>query len=469
MRRSARRDCHSAIVVIFLAAIAIAFHGPTSAGEPSRARAVLVEEVRNDAPSFYVRVDVDHPGRVYRVGQKMRVSVRSEKGGHLYLFYLDASGTISCLFPNRFQTDNRLAAGAPGVEVPAPNARFALRIAEPTGREVLKAIVASRPLDQLELHRLTQGDYTVLTPQQIKGMSVEVKRGDVDWAEHAIEILTTSEPILLEPTTAGAPRRVGLFVGISDFADPGIRDLQVAHKDAEAMADVLRETCGLQEAAVLVDRQATLANIEQKIRRWLPEVTRPGDLVVLYWSGHGARCADDNGDEKDGYDEFLVPADGRLGDAATLRRTMLIDDTFGRWMQDLDGRKLVIILDTCHSGGQSRQCKGLASPSSEKPAGAFDFLDGDLQRTKDLGQKDTAILTSSLADQLSYERRENDLSTMTYFLVEEIRTRAGPLPLSDLYEAVKRRVAAYVAQEFPGSAQTPLLIQDASQPMYLRP
>ena len=64
----------------------------------------------------------------------------------------------------------------------------------------------------------------------------------------------------------------------------------------------------------LANEQATRANIEHAIRRHLPAVTRPGDTVLIYWSGHGSRCADTDGDEKDGFDEYLVPHDGRVSD-----------------------------------------------------------------------------------------------------------------------------------------------------------
>jgi len=46
----------------------------------------------------------------------------------------------------------------------------------------------------------------------------------------------------------------------------------------------------------------------------------------------------------------------------TIRRTALTDDTFGRWIQDLDGRRVVLILDTCHSAGQAAGQKGIAMP-----------------------------------------------------------------------------------------------------------
>lgn len=239
------------------------------------------------------------------------------------------------------------------------------------------------------------------------------------------------------------------------------------------MADAMRRFGRLDESTVLINEQATLGNIEQAVRRWLPAVTRPGDTVIFYWSGHGARCADDNGDEKDGYDEYLVPHDGRLGDIETIRRSMLLDDTFGRWVQELDGRRLAIILDTCHSGGQTAEEKSLGKGLDVGPAvgggAAFDFLDGEMQRAKDIGQQDTVLLASSQAAQVSFERREGDLSTMTYFFVAAVVSANRPLTITDIYGQIRPQVAEYVEKTFPGTTQTPVLVANLLGPMYIRP
>lgn len=475
--------------------------------EPGRARGVLVEDVRNENPSFMVRIDVDHADRIYRQGEEMRVRVISEKAGYLYLIYCDAGGNMLRLFPNRVDQNNAIPANQ-HVHVPPPGGRFRLRIGPPFGQEVLKAIVSLEPIDPDQVVRM-------VTPDGVKGVCVEeMKNRPAEWAEHDVTTTTvppeggnsappatappvttppaatppvttppptvppvtpppaTNPPTSVPPTVAGGPRRVGVFIGISDFLDPAIRDLKVGEKDALAMADVMKRTCGLDEAWTLVGPQATLKNIEDAVRMRLPAVTRPGDVVVIYWSGHGARCADDNGDEKDGFDEYLVPYDGRWADEATIRRTMLIDDTFGRWVQELDGRRLVVILDTCHSGGQTSQEKSLAKGLGDVPQGGdvvFDFLDGELERTKDIGQKETAILASSTAMQVSFERKEGDLSTMTYFLIEELRAAHGPVTVTDTFPQLKRSVTDYVTKTFPGTTQTPILVDNLSGPFFLRP
>src|SRR5262249_12366779 len=151
---------------------------------------------------------------------------------------------------------------------------------------------------------------------------------------------------------------------------------------------------------------------------------------------------------------------------------------FGRWIQALDGRKVFVILDTCYSGGQIQGAaksvslvkadtigvKGLQDDSR-----AF-FLGRRLLGLKDIGQKDAAGLASSRGTQVSLERKEQDMSVMTFFLVELLRNGSNALSVPDSYRYVKPRVAAYVKEKFPGYVQTPVFVDQATTtPAMLRP
>ena len=68
-----------------------------------------------------------------------------------------------------------------------------------------------------------------------------------------------------------------------------------------------------------------------------------------------------------------------------------------------------------------------------------------------------------------FERKEGDLSTMTYFLVAQLRSGHGPITLSDAFAQLKDQVARYVEEKFPGTTQSPVLVNDLTGPFYLRP
>jgi len=174
-------------------------------------------------------------------------------------------------------------------------------------------------------------------------------------------------------------------------------------------------------------------------------------------------------------DEYLVPWDAIRNDYST----MLLDDAFGRWVQELDGRKIVVILDTCHSAGQATNEKAIASYGKSISTdasytkslgdGAVDFLDGEFARTKDIGQKETAILASSKASQVSFERREGDLSAMTYFLANLLKSSNGPVTLEQAFVHLSSKVPEYIREQFPGGVQEPVLVNQTTPPLYLRP
>ena len=266
-------------------------------------------------------------------------------------------------------------------------------------------------------------------------------------------------------------KRLAVCIGISQFKDPRVPQLRVCHQDAERVARMLQQKCGVDRVVLLTNEQATLAAMRKAIFEDLVRDSKPGDTVFIYFSGHGGRCADTNGDEPDGLDEYLVPYDGELGKP----ETMLIDDMFARWMQDLDGRQVCIVLDNCYSGGSSKAIKGLRGPAQRFARTAtVDFFDGELRRAKDLGQQGTEVLAASQADQIAWEMPTGEGSVMTFFVLQTVddpkadTNRDGRLSLSEIYNAVKGQVESYVQKTF-NADQNPVMIDNANDAILLRP
>ena len=103
---------------------------------------------------------------------------------------------------------------------------------------------------------------------------------------------------------------------------------------------------------VLEDEEATKQGMLKALRVWLPGATEPGDRVVIYFSGHGSRVPDENGDERDDMDETFIPTDfGRGGQRA---EDMLIDDELADALARMSDRQILLIADSCHSGTVTR-------------------------------------------------------------------------------------------------------------------
>jgi hypothetical protein len=128
------------------------------------------------------------------------------------------------------------------------------------------------------------------------------------------------------------------------------------------------------------ERRPTYANIRAALERLAAEA-QEGDVVLLYYAGHGARIRTRFEDLKkpSGFDEALVPID------IANRSTRYIRDLdLAFILQQLVAKKtvLTVVLDSCHSGGATRgtavspRCATRrpypgAIDTTERPAGGF--------------------------------------------------------------------------------------------------
>lgn len=153
-----------------------------------------------------------------------------------------------------------------------------------------------------------------------------------------------------------APR--ALLVGIGDYA---LKDADLPGIDLDIQN--MRELTALmgfkpEEVRVLMDREATLARVSAELRTWLRDGVGAEDPVLLYFSGHGTRIPDLDGDEPDGADEVLLMHDAAWipasrGGAASMRN-VLVDDELGRILAAIPSRRVLVLIDACNSGTATR-------------------------------------------------------------------------------------------------------------------
>ena len=236
-------------------------------------------------------------------------------------------------------------------------------------------------------------------------------------------------------------RRTGVFVGIDHYKDARVSSLQTCVNDAKDMAELLRQRCPLDDEIVLLDDKATRQAIENLFQKALPARMRSEDVLVLYWSGHSGRCQDKSNDEPDGFDEFLLPYDGRLsknGENGGIEE-FILDDEIGKWLRRLPARHSFILIDTAHSGG---------------------FV-------KDLARDGTAILTACAESQLAMGFPDLRHSVFTHFLLSSLQHSDDPQEIGCLYPEVRQNCSKYVQAEFPGRSQTPVLLDSSHVPFLL--
>jgi uncharacterized caspase-like protein len=149
-----------------------------------------------------------------------------------------------------------------------------------------------------------------------------------------------------EADHAGIKR--ALLVGINKYkAVPG---LQGSVNDIETMRAILMSRWGFlpRNITVLTDESATHDKILSALTE-LVQVSGPEDTMYFHFSGHGSQVQDLNGDEDDGLDETLVPQDGRSGGVRDI-----VDDELDEIFSKLRTEKVLVVLDSCHSGTATR-------------------------------------------------------------------------------------------------------------------
>ncbi|KAL3515530.1 hypothetical protein ACH5RR_022432 [Cinchona calisaya] len=121
-------------------------------------------------------------------------------------------------------------------------------------------------------------------------------------------------------------------------------------QDVMNIANLLFQQFGFPTNAVLVLAEdvsyepPTKNNIIRALE-WLVKDVQSGDSLVFYFSGHGLRQIDFEGDETDGFDEAICPLDFETAG-------LIMDNDINKMIVDplTEGVILHAIIDACHSG-----------------------------------------------------------------------------------------------------------------------
>jgi hypothetical protein len=143
-----------------------------------------------------------------------------------------------------------------------------------------------------------------------------------------------------------------LLIGVSDYQSPDVRDLTGPANDLGAM-EALARGMGASDLVTLRDGAAKRSSVEGALQQ-LGARSRPGDWVLLYFSGHGAQALAKPGSGPDRYDQFVL-----LSGFDPLRQDpedFIVDKDFYVWLKrymPADVRILMMV-DSCHSGSMHR-------------------------------------------------------------------------------------------------------------------
>ena len=319
--------------------------------------------------------------------------------------------------------------------------------APPSGKavevEALATTAASNPIIAMRLlldgRPVADGFKAYRTPRAGEARerwSIEVPPGShslVVQAETAASI-GLSAPVEVIAASDGPAAASGgsgtlfvLSIGINDYPDKKLVKLDAAVPDARSLLDAFlkhskRLFRGIQTRHLL-DSQATRANILENLN-WLKAMARAGDVVVVFYAGHGY-CS------KEGV-FYLVPYDAEV---RNLTGTAIAGDVLEKTMGEFEGRT-VLMLDACYAANIGVGARGNRKARSI-PA------EGDALLRNLVYESGLFVMSGAFKDEPANE--EDGHGYFTRAIVEGLSGAAdlfhsGEVEVDELAAYVKRRV-----------------------------
>ena len=162
---------------------------------------------------------------------------------------------------------------------------------------------------------------------------------------------------VVAPALAHAAGSSALVIGINEYTS--VPSLDGAANDAQDIAAALSRN-GSSRVLILTNGEATKANIVNAWNTLLADA-QPGDTIFVTYAGHGAQLKQlKEGDERDGLDEFWVLPGFDPKNLRETWRESVFDNELHNWFTDAGkkGVKVVLVSDSCHSGGMDRAVRG---------------------------------------------------------------------------------------------------------------
>lgn len=137
---------------------------------------------------------------------------------------------------------------------------------------------------------------------------------------------------------AETSRYYGLIIGINNYRDPDLPDLEKPVSDANQLHDLLVSRYYFHEEDMILLKDARRNEIVEALDH-LANVVTPSDNVLIFYAGHGTW------DEKANVG-FWLPSDAYLNTTANwFRNSTLVD-----YLKTIDSRHTLLITDACFAG-----------------------------------------------------------------------------------------------------------------------
>jgi len=263
---------------------------------------------------------------------------------------------------------------------------------------------------------------------------------------------------------AVAQTQRGLFIGINKY-DPGNKapsgqtkrsnwpNLDGCVNDAQSMRDIAISRFGFKQENIteLYDSTATRANIIAALKKLIEE-SKEGDIVFLFYAGHGSQVRNSKSKEADKFDESIVPSDVAYGEKD------IRDKELSGYLNQLLDKKITFtgIYDCCHSGSIGRGF--LNEPPKTRNMGAEELDVADETDNPRPEGKGALIISAAQDFEFAKEQKDengNPHGAFTLALLKALNSLGTNASVQDIFASVRAIMKYYGKTQEPVLAGSP--------------
>lgn len=247
-------------------------------------------------------------------------------------------------------------------------------------------------------------------------------------------------------------KKYALIIGISryQYADDRLGNLKFADSDARAIYEFLKSPAGGKFSAndmlLVTNEQATLGRLRDALSRFII-TPGPEDMLLIFIASHGS--PDPSASQKLYFLTYDTQVD-RMADTA-----LAMKDVETLVQQNLRAKRLVLLIDTCHSAGLTE------TPRALKPNNLV-----SLYATRLLyATEGRAVMTATDVNQnaLEGEKWGGGHGVFSHFVLEGLRGKADMdddkfVTVGELFRFVKQQVRLATRSE-----QTPQILTSTNE------
>lgn len=270
--------------------------------------------------------------------------------------------------------------------------------------------------------------------------------------------------LLFSGASFAQSKKQALIIGIDTYKPPvteltetGSRrswtNLDGCVNDASAIRDLAIAKYGFETNNIktLFNAEASRARIIAELKS-LVQTAKKGDVVFIFYAGHGSQMKNSLSKETDKKDETMVPADAWKKGVADIR-----DKELAVYFNQLidKGVLLTVIFDSCHSGSIGRGTENfLNDPPKARYIEGSDLDAKDPTEPARPEERGALIISAAQDFEFAKEHRdENNVAhgAFTLALLKALQQQSTDAPVNDIFNSLTAIMKYY------GKTQEPVL------------